>query len=320
MILRQTTGSLIPMGVYKHNGTPAPLPGELPHLTVTSDAGSIVSASDGTVTTFATETSPGTFEMDLPEWGKTYTVYSTLDGETVSDTITIDDVDYDIEISYLDPTKMEFTEEEFLKILAAGRQSEMQIGALITLSNQYCDTYEVIGVNHDGTSGTVDIMSHTQVYNATDVNTWYAASSREHSWLNGTYLNAFNTEVKNAAKNMNIVSSTFGNGSETLNTITAKVKILSMTEIGATYVYNGTQYASTKEGSFYTGAFTAGDRTANATRWRAKGSYGNNSYYYLRSSDISGYTGGRFSVNTNGSCSYSSTSGTSKGIVAVLRF
>ena len=52
----------------------------------------------------------------------------------------------------------------------------MTIGATITLSNQYCDTYEVIGINHDGTTDTVDIMAHTQVGNQQ-----FSASSQVYS-------------------------------------------------------------------------------------------------------------------------------------------
>ena len=273
MILDKINGHLVPVGVCKSGGAgPAPAT-RLPHLTVTTDTGSTVYATDGVTTTYATETSTGIFEMDLPEWNKTYTVYCTLDGDTASGTITIDDIDYDMELIHLDPTKMSFTELEFLKVIAANKQSLMTIGATITLSNQYCDTYEVIGVNHDSTSGTVDIMAHTHVTanSSYGTNADYISSSIR-TWINGTYLDAFSADIKNTAKTMAVK---VNNLSGVLTTINDKVKLLSMTEIGATNTY-----APTNEGSLYTGVFTPGTSTTQiANRWRS----GTTNWYWLRS-------------------------------------
>ena len=173
--------------------------------------------------------------------------------------------------SGVDPTKMEFTEAEFLSVIADGNQSKMKIGALITLSNQYCDTYEVIGTNHDSTSGTVDIMSHTQVGNQVfNSSSQVYSSSNIRTWINSTYFDAFSSNIQNAAKTMSVVTNTSSGNSTTSD----KVKLLSMTEIGAT-----SSDAPTGEGSLYSDVFTPGESsTAIANRWRAAGTYGNSNY------------------------------------------
>ena len=213
--------------------------------------------------------------------------------------------------SGVDPTKDSFTEEEFLSIIADGNQALMHAGALITLSNQYCDTYEVIGVNHDGTVNTVDIMAHTQVGDQQ-----FSAYSQEYSsfnirtWINDIYFNAFSSNIRNAAKTMNVVTNT-DSGNTTTND---KVKLLSMTEIGATHTY-----APTEEGSLYTGVFTPNLwNTATPDRWRAAGTYGNANYYWLRSRHTS-YTGAVWYVGSGGNCYVGNFAGT-RGVLPVLRF
>ena len=210
-------------------------------------------------------------------------------------------------VSGVDPTKDTFTEEEFLSVIVDGNQSKMHIGALITLSNSYCSTYEVIGINHDDTANTVDIMAHTQVGNRLFGTSQVYSSSNIRTWINNTYFNAFSDNIRNAAKTMAVVT----NGSATVDD---KVKLLSMTEIGATHAY-----APTGEGSLYTGVFTPGEsETSIANRWRDKGTYGNANYYWLRTL----HTGNTYYVwvlvRSNGS--YSSYCTDTLGILPVLRF
>ena len=207
----------------------------------------------------------------------------------------------------VDPTKSSFTEAEFLTVIAEGNQAHMTIGATITLSNTYCSTYEVIGVNHDGTSGTVDIMAHTQVGNQQFGSSQVYSSSSIRTWINGTYFNAFSDNIRNAAKTMSVVT----NGSATAND---KVKLLSMTEIGATNTY-----APTGEGSLYTGVFTPNpSSTATTNRWRVAGTYGNTRYYWLRSRSTYGTTDVWY-VRSDGNCNRTSHTGTF-GVLPVLRF
>lgn len=78
--------------------------GLLPHITITSETGSTVTATKGVKTYTATETSTGTFEVDVEEYG-TYTISSELNGDTETRTITIDDVKcYTIEVMHFEAT------------------------------------------------------------------------------------------------------------------------------------------------------------------------------------------------------------------------
>ena len=187
----------------------------------------------------------------------------------------------------------------------------MHVGATITLSNTYCSTYEVIGVNHDGTTGTVDIMAHTQVGNQQfSTSSQVYSSSNIRTWINGTYFNAFSESIRNAAKTMAVVTNT-SSGNTTTND---KVKLLSAAEIGMTHTY-----APTGEGSLYTGVFTPGAYNEYITdRWRAAGSYGNANYYWLRSR-YSYSTANVWIVGSYGNCNNSSYAGT-RGVLPVLRF
>ena len=207
----------------------------------------------------------------------------------------------------VDPTKDTFTEDEFLSIIADGNQALMHVGATIALSNRYCSTYEVIGVNHDGTTGTVDIMAHTQVGNqkyGTGTNLYTNANNVVRPWINTTYFNEFSESIRNAAKTMSVVVKRRDGRTETT---TGKVKLLSATEIGlsGSYVPSG-------EGSLYTGAFTA------SSRWREAGTYGNTNYYVLRSAHTNSDSYVWYITSNNGA-SYGGYSNT-YGVLPVLRF
>ena len=199
----------------------------------------------------------------------------------------------------VDPTKDSFTQDEFILVCNGALQSQMKVGAKITLNNQYCNTFEVIGINHDGTTNTVDIMPTTQVGNMTFGSSQYYNGSLVQTWINGTYLSAFDSIIQNLAKTMSVVT----NGS----TITEKVKLLSCTEVNYSSSY------ALSEGTAYE-AFTA----SGSSRWRDKGSYGNSSYYWLRSrypSD-SYYV---WSVRSYGNC-FSNDYNNTYGVLPVLRF
>ena len=190
----------------------------------------------------------------------------------------------------------------------------MTIGATITLNNQYCDTYEVIGVNHDGTIGTVDIMAHTQagyeVFSTTNTNVYKDSSARV--WINGTYFNAFSDNIRNAAKTMSVVTNT-ANGNVTTED---KVKLLSGAEIGLT----SNSFIATNEGSLYTGVFTPGPlETAIMNRWRDKGTYGSTTDIWLRTRSTYG-SGNVANITYAGSCGYSADNRYAAGLVPVLRF
>lgn len=101
-----------------------------------------------------------------------------------------------------DPSQMSYTQAEFLSAIDNGHARELPLGALITLNNEYCSTYEVIGTNHDNSGNTVDIMSHNSIHKATygTVPRW--ATSDACLWLNGDFYNAFDSSVKERSKNI----------------------------------------------------------------------------------------------------------------------
>lgn len=111
-----------------------------------------------------------------------------------------------------DPSQMSYTQAEFLSAIDNGHARELPLGALITLNNEYCSTYEVIGTNHDNSGNTVDIMSHNSIHKSTygTVTRW--ATSDACLWLNGDFYNAFDSSVKERSKNITSVTNRYYDG------------------------------------------------------------------------------------------------------------
>ena len=206
---------------------------------------------------------------------------------------------------------MSFTEAEFLQIIADGNQDKMRVGATITLSNTYCSTYEVIGTNFNSTTGTVDIMAHTQVNKLKFDGSGKYTNSTVRTWINGTYFNAFSANIRNAAKTMNVQ---YYYDSYSYS-VSDKVKLLSVTELGAT----GTNVPTYHDGGEKYAAFTSNAwNSANSSRWRAAGSRGD-SYYWLRTGRTMSPTSNPYCVGSNGALTADSNINT-RGILPVLRF
>ena len=206
----------------------------------------------------------------------------------------------------VDPTKMELTQDEFIAICGQGLQSYMSIGAIIHVNNEYCNTLEVIDVNHDGTLNTVDVMAHTQVNKMTfgSTNDYYASGVR--TWINSTYINAFDYDVRELMKTMQVVTKGV--------TENDKAKLLSWKELGITYTSGfdnsdgGTQYP----------VFTAGSYSASILdRWRGPGIYGGNTYM-IRSRNTN-RTDSIWCIVNSGICSIGYITDTN-GVLPVLRF
>jgi len=146
----------------------------------------------------------------------------------------------------IDPSKTSYTELEFIDVCQAGLQSQLPIGAIITLSNTEQSTWEVIGVNHDGTQNTVDIMSHTNTHSANFASSsQYYSGSNLQKYCNETIPNAFtNATVKSLIKTMDVASNN--------TTLTGqKGKALSCTELGYSDLFalsEGTSYGLTSYG------------------------------------------------------------------------
>ncbi len=210
-----------------------------------------------------------------------------------------------------DPTKMELTQDEFIAICNQGLQSMMSIGAIIHMNNEYCNIYEVIDVNHEGTLNTVDVMAHTQVGNmvfGSSQNYNTSSISTIRTWINDNYINAFDYEVRELMKVQQVT--TRG------TTQNDKAKLLSWRELGVTY--SATTVDSTDGGTQYP-VFTAGAYgTAILDRWRGPGNYSHATYCWLRSRYSSGNSHVWHTV-ANGRCEYSSYD-YDFGVLPVLRF
>lgn len=209
----------------------------------------------------------------------------------------------------IDPTKDEFTQDEFIAACGLGLQSQMKIGAIIHLNNTLCNTYRIIGVNHDNTTGTIDIMPTTQVGNwAFSSSSQYWANSLIRTWINGEFLMYFDQDVQDLMKVMDVVTS----GS----TLKDKAKLLSWKELGLTY--NSTYMDSSDGGTQYS-VFTAGTyNTKIINRWIPAGANGNSSYYWTRSRDTNDSCH-VWIVISDGSCGTGNYTNTG-GVAPVLRF
>lgn len=208
----------------------------------------------------------------------------------------------------LDPTKMELTQDEFIAICRRGLQKYMSVGAIIHVNNEYCNTLEVIDVEHDGALNTVDVMAHTQVGNVKFGTSQNYNISSIRNWINSIYIDAFDYDVRELMKTMQVV--TMG------TTQYDKAKLLSWKEIGLTNYYMDNTDGGTKYPVFTAGVYN----TAILDRWRAAGNYGNSSYYWLRSRDTN-YSNYVWLVGSSGTCNsnYYTTTGTN-GVLPVLRF
>ena len=196
--------------------------------------------------------------------------------------------------------KMQYTEEEFITICQNNKQHTLPIGAIITLSNTEQTQWEVIDVNHDGTAHTVDLMSHTNIHNATFGSNATYSGSLLHTYCNTTVPNAFtNATVKSLIKTMDVVS----NGS----TLTGqKGKALSCTELG----YTG--FGAANEGNIYNSIANAD----NNYGYRE----GVTNRIWLRSMNASLGYAGIVSAVMGISISSANPSNNSSGVLPVIRF
>lgn len=207
----------------------------------------------------------------------------------------------------IDTNDDEFTQDEFIAACGLGLQSQMKIGAIIHLNNTLCNTYRIIGVNHDNTTGTIDVMPTTQVANMQfSNNNQYWANSLIRTWINGEFLMYFDQDVQDLMKVMDVVTS----GS----TLKDKAKLLSWKELGLT-----SSYMDSSDGGTQYSVFTAGAYDTKITdRWIPAGTNGNSSAYWMRSRDAN-YSGRVWYVSSDGSCGYDDCTGT-YGVAPVLRF
>ena len=117
--------------------------------------------------------------------------------------------------------------------LTSGKLDERFIGVMVTLPNSAitCQEWMIADVNHDGTSGTVDLFSKTTLTNGTIIQ--FSTSSQIYknsnldNYLESTVYNGFATEVKNALNLMDVESNR--------ETIQRHIVAPSLTEVGNSY-------------------------------------------------------------------------------------
>ena len=219
--------------------------------------------------------------------------------------------------------KTSLLESELLLILGESKQASMKVGTEIRLSNSNSksDVWVVAGVNHDGTSGTVDLVSKHMVQDSTKIaynGQWGFSNKYDDSsirtWLNGTFINGFSTEIQNALKKMEVKTSTSSTGSTGSYD---KIKLLSMTEVGLSDS-DFVSIPTLTEGTIYP-IFESGNEF-NAREKRKKHKVdGTTSHWYWTRTRSNNSTSNTCYVNAEGGANGGAYSDTNGGIVPVIR-
>ena len=168
-----------------------------------------------------------------------------------------------------------------------------------------CQEWVIADVNHDGTSGTVDLFSKTTLNNTdlqfSTTSSYYKGSNLDN-YLESTVYNGFAADIKNSLNLMNVVSNN--------ETIQRHVVAPSLRELGNSY----TDYAL-EEGTMYPIFSPACDPNSKSI---FKNPRGYNVYYWTRSR-YTNYSSTVYRVNYDGYANYNSYDA-SYSVVARLRF
>lgn len=205
-----------------------------------------------------------------------------------------------------------------VKALTSGQFTTADIGKTVYLSNSAvtCQEWRVADVNHDGTSGTVDLFPKytlTTEYMVFSNSSQYYANSNIRTWLNGTVLGGFTAEIQSAMKVQNFPS----NGA----TLSDKVKCPSLDEVGChnasaiTSDYGGDYVIA--EGTIYP-IFGTQQLRPNSSAIYSRPNNGGTTWYWTRSR----YTNSSYYVwyvNSNGYCDGNGYI-SSYDVVACIRF
>ena len=185
----------------------------------------------------------------------------------------------------IDFTKTTFTEAEVETAIRYNAVSNFKVGDILTINNKYCSQWVVIGKDHDGTTGTIDIMSTVLIWSGHySHNGKYGTTSSYYAGYNAiikSYYEFDNMIISSACKNINFkVASSLTDGT----TKTARAKIISCVEMNfTTFDRDMPGYGSYKEGEPYT--YFARDQHNNSVpqRWIRSGRGVSTSYYWTRS-------------------------------------
>ena len=229
-------------------------------------------------------------------------------------------------------SKTSLTEEEFLKVVNAGKQSSLKLNTEITLPNNKgnSNVWLVAGKNHDNTSGTVDLISKNLIQDSTigayttNSGYWGSSNAYTHSyirqWLTSTFIMGFSTAVQKALKVMEVGTDLSSNSNITI--LNDKVKLLSMIELGISK-YNEPNLPSNygSEGETYP-IFEAGVGDTAKTKRIKYGSTGSVACKYwtrTRDTNLSGGVG-VYTIYSNGNHTVYNCTDNTIGIVPVIRF
>ena len=173
----------------------------------------------------------------------------TLGGVNSKNLVYSSKVDIDKELTKVNP----------IKALASGLFTTADIGKTVYLSNSLtvCQEWRIAGINHDGTSGTVDLISKYTLLGVgneiTYVSTYNNSYTRyEDSNVRSKLLsiyNGFSSEIQNASVDTTTQTSSWNSngGGYIYSVIHDKIKAPSCTELGVATDY----YPSLSEGSAY---------------------------------------------------------------------
>ena len=131
---------------------------------------------------------------------------------------------------------LEFVDKGCIKIARTKGETSSFIGKNVTLNNWYSSykSWKIADFNHDSSGNTVDLIQNNSIASRKFSDTFkYYSGSSIRTWLTGSYLSGFDTDVKNKIQTM-----TVGSNSD-------KIKLLSGTEVGYSDMYmsyDGSKY------------------------------------------------------------------------------
>ena len=184
------------------------------------------------------------------------------------------------------------------------------IGKTVYISNSVaaCQEWRIADINHDDTTGTVDLFPKYLLEDTVrpfSDGTIYYKNSNLRTWLNTTFYDGFTEEVKNAIK-----TQSFPSNYETLND---KVKCPSITEIGSRdSLYEA---CTIEEGTIYPIFGNQQSRPNDLALY--KHTNGNSNNYWTRSRCIGN---DNFIINASKNCNKSNPYYVSSAVVACIRF
>jgi hypothetical protein len=225
----------------------------------------------------------------------------------------------------IDFTKTTFTEAEVEAAVKCNAVSNFKVRDILTISNKYCNQWVVIGKNHDGTTGTIDIMSTTQVgteqFSYVSQDTYNPSSYLGLYAITHSYNEFTNMIISAACKTIEIKVGVNRNLTD-INTYSAKAKVISCIELNISNFSNsmpGYFQGGNKEGEPYTyftrGAYDA----ANASRRVYAGTYGKSDGYWTRSKSLSSTNTAWIIDNSIGGAFNDKSPGFEYGVVPIVR-